>query len=188
MNKNEEIKKIIDPHRTFLHPRKMKLMLRGATVGTSSKFLIEAYGCKKCVLQEHCEYFPHTNGICGRRSAMYVEYLKAQKGEIVPLMIDQLAKLSVERDLEHHKCIESGSLSEEYFKLNYLCMNMQEKIHRATEGTKLKIEHTWIDELRNARKIVEVEGDNSSEPGPTEELQSEVPEDSEDPGQDFSGT
>jgi len=182
MDKNEIINTLLEPNRTNTNNIKLKREFQAATDGMRSSWLITNYGCERCAINKMCEYYPHSNKMCVKRGKLYVEYFKAGKGEVVPLMIDQLAKLSTERDIEHQKGIEKGTLTEEYFRLNYLCMLLQEKIHKATEGTKLKVEHTWIDELRNAKKIIDTEygSHNSSKSGTEKEISGEVSESSED--------
>ena len=177
MEKDKEIKEIINPQKTNIHFKSLQKRMRSSVTGDHSKFLINCYGCEKCILKENCEYYPHTNGICRRRSSMYAQYLRAGKGEVVPIMIDQLAKMSMERDIEHEKGMLEGKLTEEYFRLAHLCIMLQERIHKATEGTKLKVEHThsWVDELRDAinpKKVVEV---NASSNGSESEGQRKVP-------------
>ena len=47
-------------------------------------------------------------------------------------------------------------------------MVLKEKIHKATEGTKLKVEHTYFDEMRSiiTAKVVKDVGDKDEpEPG-----------------------
>lgn len=181
VSKDEVIDKLINPYRSHIHNKTLKRKMNRAVDGGGSKTLIKYYGCHSCALKDHCEYYPHANRICVRRAKLYVEYFKAGKSDIVPLMIDQLAKLSVERDIEHEKGMVHGKLTDEFFRLNYLCMQLQERIHKATEGTKLRVEHTWLDELRSAvnvtrRVIDEHEDSNRDNKGTTPELPGKVPE------------
>ncbi len=178
--KGKHMKELIEPKRTGLHPKTLKSKVKLTKDGQTSHFLIGAYGCSSCVLKENCPDFPHSKGICLTRSRMYATYLRAGTGEILPIMADQLAKHSMERDIEHRKGIQQGKMTEDFFRHAHLCVSLSEKIHRAQEGTKLKIEYThrWIDELRDAINVTgEVKDDNNSGESRTEEdLQGEVSE------------
>ena len=167
MKKEDVVKKLIDPLKTTRPARELKKAYKNAKHGLwcNSPFLRKSYGCERCAVKEHCEDYPHANGICIRRGKMYIEYFKAGKGDVVPLMIDQLAKVSTEMDIEHEKGIGLGKMTEEYFRLNYLSMQLKERINKATEGIKMKVEHTYFDEMRTiiTEKVVEVK--DESQPG-----------------------
>ena len=111
MNKEEVIKKLISPLRTDLSKDTLKRRFSSAIHGTRSQFLIKSYGCERCAIKDNCESYPHANGMCMRRGKMYVEYFKAGKSDLVPLMIDQLAKVSTEMDIEHEKGIKFGKMT-----------------------------------------------------------------------------
>lgn len=181
--RGKEVKELIDPQRTNIHPKTLQRKMRSAKDGMRGKFLIGAYGCGACVLKKNCSQYPASKGICAVRAQLYVDYLKSGKGEIVPLMIDTLAKLSMERDIEQRKGIESGRMTEDYFKLSHLCIKLQEKIQNATVGTKatIKHEHSWLEEIRDAVNVGGriIDDNNSSEPGTEEDLPGEVSESQE---------
>lgn len=178
--KGKHMKELIDPKRTRLHHKTLQNKMAGAKHGQMSEFLKGAYGCGACVLKENCPDFPNSKGICLTRSRMYALYLKAGSGEILPIMVDQLAKHLMEKDIEHKKGIKQGKMTEDFFRHAHLCVSLSEKIQRAQEGSKIKIEHTykWIDELRDAINVTgKVKDDNNSGESRTEEdLQGEVPE------------
>lgn len=172
--------KLIEPKKTKIHPKSLQRKMRSAKDGMRGQFLVGAYGCGACSLKEHCSEYPASKGICTVRAKMYVEYLKAGRGEIVPIMTDTLAKLSIERDIEQTKGIEQGKLTEEFFKLSHLCIKLQEKIQNATIGSKIKVEHSWVDELRDAinitAKVKDEPDNNPSKQGTEENLREKVPE------------
>ena len=177
------MKELIEPKRTGIHPARLARKMRPVKDGMTGRFLIGAYGCGACDLKNRCENYPAPKGICAPRAMLFSSYLKAGKGEILPIMIDQLAKTSMERDIEHKKGIEQGKMTDDFFRLSHLCIKLEEKIQNATYGTKSTIEHkhSWIDELRDAIKVkvIDVEPDNnSSKPRAEEEIPREVSESS----------
>ena len=184
MKRDDVINKLIRPYKTNLPKEKVMKKALHSKTGTRSSFMINTYGCEKCLIRDNCSYYPHANGICARRSKMYIDYFKQGKDDTIPLMIDQLAKISAECDIELEKGIQLGSMTEDFFRLSSLKMLLQEKINKATQGTKVKVEHSWFDEMRTINteaNVIEVEEDgtikqdsNNGEPGTERGLLEEV--------------
>jgi len=117
-------------NRTLLHPKQLQKRFRNFSSGLRSKFLVKNFGCHNCPARVYCPDYPHTNGICGDRAKLYGEYFKAGKGEILPLLLEQLSLLRTEMDIEYAKCIQEGRFSKEFFELSDQTMSLYKIINK----------------------------------------------------------
>ena len=127
----------------------LKKRFLAATNGKSSKFLLHNYGCLKCPLREHCPDFkPNKNRICDKRAQMFLFYFKHGKGEVTPLLQDQINKLDVLNHIEYEKSIIQGKPTEGLYRLNQLLIRARELMLKATVGIKINHEVSWVDRFK----------------------------------------
>lgn len=150
----KEILQMIEPYKTNIHQTTLKRKVKGNTkTGIGNLFLIDHYGCEKCQLSKYCKQ-KRPGEICYPRSQLFVTYFKQRRGEMIPLMKEQLAKLEIEREMEHAKGIVRGEMTPEWFKINQLCIELTGMIYKVEEGIKMNIshEHSYLLELTEAVK------------------------------------
>jgi len=157
LNKNVDLKeirdKVYEKHNNKLSRFKEKQNLHssgGPLMGSSSQMIIQNYGCEKCTLKNYCEYYPHKNKICAVRAKMYAEYLKAMKGDLIPIMKDVFMGMNMERSFEEARWKSKGEPpTKEWLKLNDQITKLGEAIHKCEQGIKVKHEVSYFDELCN---------------------------------------